>query len=54
MSIRALIPRLEGGSAKVDAVDEELQGFKRELDAPLAARNWVLVARQTIIRDARC
>ena len=36
MSIRALIPGLEGGSAKVYAIDEKLQGFGVELDTALA------------------
>jgi hypothetical protein len=33
---RSLVPGLEGGSAEVDAVDEELQGFGVEFDATLA------------------
>ena len=36
MLFRAFIPGLESGSAEVDAVDEELQGFGRKLDASLA------------------
>jgi hypothetical protein len=36
MLIRALIPWLEGGSAEINAVDEELQGFGVELDPALA------------------
>ena len=36
MLFRALVPGLEGGSAEVDAVDEELKGFGVELDAALA------------------
>ena len=34
-SFRALIPELEGGSAQVDAIDEELQGFGVEFDSAL-------------------
>src|SRR5688572_29417532 len=36
MSVRALIPRLERGTAEIDAIDEELEGFGVELDAALA------------------
>jgi len=32
----ALIPGFEGGTAEVDAVDEELEGFGCEFDAALA------------------
>ena len=36
MSFGALVPGLEGGSAQVDAIDEELQGFGVEFDSALA------------------
>ena len=36
MSFGALIPGLESGSAQVDAIDEELQGFGVEFDSALA------------------
>ena len=36
MSFGALVLRLESGSAQVDAIDEELQGFGVEFDLTLA------------------